>query len=556
MPGGGRIFVRFRNISILLFALVFCLTAAAMTAAFGGVIRNISLDYAQHYAISSANALSARIVKELDLIALAARSGAVAEWLADEDDEEKKRQAHGELADIVRQLHSYNLYVGVEASRNEYRIEPSRPADEMAPLMVLEESRAGDEWYFNSIASENEYLLDVDIDEILRRKRVWLDYKVVRDGAPLGVICTGLEFSHIAGELFFQYEDAAMRGLIVDQDGVIHIDSTRLNDPAFLHDILKTRIEDEFSHPAVLNAIRAHLGGGDHAWTDWDAVSMRLPSGPYRYMTIAPVRHTGWVAVSLFDASAMWDISMFLPVLLVMLALLIAFALAVHAVSYRLIFRPLGQLSRSLKRLREDTREPVYGVGRDDELGNIAGTIQDLFTKSYYDALTGICNRRYLENNLQHYLEFLSRSGGYLSVLMLDVDFFKKYNDAYGHEQGDICLRAVAQALAGSMARSNDFAARYGGEEFVAVLPNTDEAGARRVAEKALAAIRALEIPHADSSAAPHVTVSAGVTTGKAAHRQSWEDYINRADKALYMSKQGGRDRYTYLDFGETGKGG
>ena len=206
--------------------------------------------------------------------------------------------------------------------------------------------------------------------------------------------------------------------------------------------------------------------------------------------------------------------------------------------------------------MKESSKERVYGIERNDELGRLANTIQDLFTKANYDALTGIYNRRFMENNFQHIMALLSRSNALLSVFMIDVDCFKKYNDAYGHEQGDVCLKAVALAVVGGMTRTHDFAARYGGEEFVAVLPHADEAGARIIAERLLQNVRELNMPHADSLAAPYVTVSIGVTTGRVAYMQRWEDYVKRADEALYMSKQSGRDRYTYLDFtgGQTPK--
>ena len=152
-----------------------------------------------------------------------------------------------------------------------------------------------------------------------------------------------------------------------------------------------------------------------------------------------------------------------------------------------------------------------------------------------------------MENNLEHIMEFLARSNGILSVFMIDIDLFKKYNDAYGHDEGDKCLRAVAQALAAGITRSTDFIARYGGEEFTVVLPNTEEAGARVVAEKLLNNVRNLRIPHSGNAAAPYVTVSIGVTTGKAAYMHGWEPFVKRADEALYASKNAGRDRCTYL---------
>ncbi|MDR2717273.1 MAG: diguanylate cyclase [Treponema sp.] len=163
------------------------------------------------------------------------------------------------------------------------------------------------------------------------------------------------------------------------------------------------------------------------------------------------------------------------------------------------------------------------------------------------DPVTGIYNRRYLDENIKRFIISLSRSNGTLSLLMVDVDFFKNYNDAYGHSKGDICLKTIAEVLGVNLLRTDDFVARYGGEEFVVVLPNTSERGARMVADRLLESIRKRGIPHEASSVAEYVTISIGVTTGAVLHTYSGDNYIQRADKAMYMSKQNGRNMYTFL---------
>ena len=170
-----------------------------------------------------------------------------------------------------------------------------------------------------------------------------------------------------------------------------------------------------------------------------------------------------------------------------------------------------------------------------------------LFDKARYDALTGIYNRLFIEENLERITQSVFRHSGTLSVLMIDVDYFKKYNDTYGHNMGDDCLKAVAETLAQEVTRMDDFVARYGGEEFIAVLPNTDEIGARLLANQMLESVRELNIPHKASDVADCVTISIGVATGVVKYTQSAADYIKRADEALYMSKQGGRGQYTFL---------
>ncbi|MDR1663689.1 MAG: diguanylate cyclase [Clostridiales bacterium] len=166
--------------------------------------------------------------------------------------------------------------------------------------------------------------------------------------------------------------------------------------------------------------------------------------------------------------------------------------------------------------------------------------------KIYYDPLTGIYNRRFFDENMQRLIRSLSRSNGTLSLMMIDIDYFKIYNDTYGHVEGDNCLKIIAKTLKDSVTRADDFVARYGGEEFVIVLPNTNEDGAHMLASKLLKSIYDCGIPHGKSDAADCVTVSIGVTTGLVVHTYNSDTYVQRADAMLYKSKQEGRNRYAF----------
>ncbi|MDR0248233.1 MAG: diguanylate cyclase [Oscillospiraceae bacterium] len=174
-------------------------------------------------------------------------------------------------------------------------------------------------------------------------------------------------------------------------------------------------------------------------------------------------------------------------------------------------------------------------------------TLEVMAEEVNIDPLTGIYNRRYLDRELNTQIRHLSRrTEGLLSVMMLDIDHFKLYNDTYGHTEGDKCLVKIAEIINSCAGREQDFCARYGGEEFTVVLPNTDEHGACMIAERILRAVRDTALPHSASDVADCVTVSIGVTTGVAGYDQSGGDYLRRADELLYKSKQGGRDRYTF----------
>ncbi|MEG5082211.1 diguanylate cyclase [Microcoleus sp. AT8-B4] len=161
------------------------------------------------------------------------------------------------------------------------------------------------------------------------------------------------------------------------------------------------------------------------------------------------------------------------------------------------------------------------------------------------DGLTQVANRRCFDERLPSEWHRLMQGKQQLSLIMLDVDYFKRYNDCYGHQAGDICLVKVASSAAQAVKRSSDLFARYGGEEFAAILPNTDADGAIAVAESIREAIRVLGIPHEQSNVSTIVTVSMGIATVIPTAETSPDELVALADRALYDAKRQGRDRYT-----------
>ncbi len=159
------------------------------------------------------------------------------------------------------------------------------------------------------------------------------------------------------------------------------------------------------------------------------------------------------------------------------------------------------------------------------------------------DALTGLLNRRGFDTRLNAELGRTQRQSAPLSLIMLDVDHFKAYNDFYGHPGGDECLRRIGAIFQGALHRPSDMVARYGGEEFIAILPDTNLAGALHVAEAIRLAVEAEVLPHAASPTAPHVTISLGVATVEASDRNEPKELLRAADDALYEAKRLGRNR-------------
>jgi diguanylate cyclase (GGDEF)-like protein/PAS domain S-box-containing protein len=168
---------------------------------------------------------------------------------------------------------------------------------------------------------------------------------------------------------------------------------------------------------------------------------------------------------------------------------------------------------------------------------------RELEVLSYRDSLTGVANRRMFDTLYPVEWAKARATGEPLSLVVIDIDYFKQYNDHYGHMQGDECLRRVAQAMDASASRSRDLCARLGGEEFVLLLPATDEEAARNVAERCRKLLGHKEMPHARSGVGRLVTISMGVGTIVPGAQDDPDVFLDRIDRRLYQAKSAGRDR-------------
>lgn len=208
-------------------------------------------------------------------------------------------------------------------------------------------------------------------------------------------------------------------------------------------------------------------------------------------------------------------------------------------------------------------RDVVHVVRKDGEVEALIGFMFDISERkkteqqlielqkeleelSFKDGLTGVANRRRFDAIMEMEWEQCSRQHQPLSLIMLDIDYFKQYNDLYGHIQGDECLKTVAALLNDAATRSRDFIARFGGEEFVLVLPETDADAAKTVAERCSQLILDQHIPHTGSRVSDRLTASLGVGTITPSRHIVPVSFIEEVDRVLYKAKQNGRNRIEY----------
>ncbi len=172
----------------------------------------------------------------------------------------------------------------------------------------------------------------------------------------------------------------------------------------------------------------------------------------------------------------------------------------------------------------------------------LANLQKELEVLSFKDGLTGVSNRRMFDSIMEVEWTNAIRNKQPLSVILIDIDYFKQYNDFYGHIQGDDCLKRVAKVLGSAATRSRDFFGRFGGEEFVLVMPETDANAAKKIAERCRKLIFKEQIEHQQSGSSHVLTISLGVGTVTPTHQDDAKNFISDVDKRLYQAKQKGRN--------------
>lgn len=209
---------------------------------------------------------------------------------------------------------------------------------------------------------------------------------------------------------------------------------------------------------------------------------------------------------------------------------------------YQVLSAQNAELASANVRLEERVRQRTEELALTNTELREANRQLEAFSRT--DGLLQIANRGYFNDQIELACAQSHRQSEPLGLLMIDVDFFKRFNDTYGHQAGDDCLKAVAKAVGACLHRKTDLLARYGGEELVIILPNTDTAGVQLIAQSVVDSVSAMKLPHKNSDAAQYVTISVGGVSTIARSNDDAEHIIAAADAALYEAKKTGRNRF------------
>jgi methyl-accepting chemotaxis protein len=519
---------RFIIFSFILFILIFI----PGSVTFAILIDRFQYDNAGHELMQAVEIerlkLEASLNSEIAIALKMADSPLIHWYFLNPEDEDIKQIALGEIAGYRRAFTGKNVFWISDIDKkyyfNDEYVYTIDPSDESS-------------WWYNSIMTNPDpYSLTVNYDVGVQKTMLWIDVPVLdNDRKSVGIVGSGVDLS--------------------DFINAVNLNNSKKEDELYFFnaagEIITAKDVNLVEKKANITYVLDQTGDEILARTkvlkigeiEYFRIKARRQIIAVTSIPVSSVPALNWYITAVRPVTAMGFLKTGMTFLFGVMMAVIFSVFILFNIFIAVMLEPLNHIVKAINQTFTDLDlKPHEGKNHKNEIE----TLGDFLNLTIIDQLTGIYNRRYLDGSLQKIIKSLSRTGSSLSVLMIDIDYFKKYNDTYGHDAGDGCLRAVADALSQCVIREDDFVARYGGEEFVAVLPNTDKNGAQLIAERMLDKVRECNMPHETSDIAGYVTISIGGTTDVINHLQQGKSYIKLADEGLYESKKNGRNRYTY----------
>jgi len=373
-----RIAVRARNISISIIVLILFLIAILAFMVLREINDDVSSEIARSYSIEAAEKFYSYISQDLILVQKVSLSKVVTEWFADQYDQEKRISAYYEMMEYAGMLKRENLYFGINDSLDEYSIGSEASFEDFEPFDWLDPTVEYNNWYFNCIASENDYSLNVDIDKVSNEWTLWINHKVMKDNKIVGVFCSGLQFNEILHSMFDNFRGSENIAYVIDKKGNILMDSSFSEEysDAAIFDVGN----DEFAAAArlYLGQINGHFG----RQTTPDVI--KLSHGATSYASIAPIQASDWsvvVFISNSNLTGFDNITRTLPLLIALLFALLLYVIVQNALMNKLIFKPIQSLTESVLNTKSSSVD-IFGIDRNDEIGKLARSAGEALRKA------------------------------------------------------------------------------------------------------------------------------------------------------------------------------
>jgi signal transduction histidine kinase/CheY-like chemotaxis protein/HPt (histidine-containing phosphotransfer) domain-containing protein len=370
-----RLAVRVRTINTMLLALILILIIVIAAVVIKGITQDASVNLARFYSIESVEKFNAYMSRDLALIQKVSHSKAVRSWFADEENQEKRFAAYNEMMDYADLLQSVELYFGIHESLNEFSVNAGASFDKFVPYDKLDPANPDDVWYYECMESKNEYVLNIDVDKLHHRWRLWINHKVLDGDNFVGIFCSGLRIGTVLTAMYGQYDFKNVKGYVINKDGFIQMDSTYYE---LYTSETEHHIHEVSSDPAFMRAIDSYLEKIDGFFgRQVQPEVITLGKGQYGYASIAPIYGTDWSAVTLFNDKSLFSIAKLSPLLIVMLFAFVLYTIAGSFLIYLLVFVPLNRLTKSVSQAKFGTGI-IFGYNRDDEIGSLAQTIHEM----------------------------------------------------------------------------------------------------------------------------------------------------------------------------------
>jgi len=384
-----RLAASVRTTNTLLLALVVLLITVMAAVLITGITSDASTNLARFYSIESVEKFNAYISRDLALVQKVSRSNAVTTWFADEGNQEKKLIAYNEMMDYADLFQSVELYFGIYESLNEFSVDAGEPIEKFVPYDKLDPQNPANIWYYECMASENEYNLNIDIDKYSHRWRLWINHKVFDGDKFVGIFCSGLRIETVLADMYGQYDARNVKGYVINKDGLIQMDSTyyELYAEETEHHIYETNADPEFRR--AIDAYLQKIDGYFDRQQQPEVIKLKttlahafLGQGHYGFASIAPIYGTDWSAVTFFNSRSLFSIVNLFPLLITMLFAFVLYTIASNLLMHRLVFVPLSQLAKSVSRAKAGIggiagTGSIFGYSRRDEIGDLAQNIQD-----------------------------------------------------------------------------------------------------------------------------------------------------------------------------------
>jgi len=516
-----RRFIVFSSVLFLLILIFGGLTFAVLMNKIQH--RNAGIELTQIIEIERLK-LEASLNSEIAIALKMANSPLIQEYFLNPTNEELQKTAFDEIAEYRKAFASNSVFWINDLDKKLFLDD--------SYAYTVDTSDQNNYWYMMTINEEEQYNFNINHNPDLNVTNLWINAKVFdNQHKPIGIVGTGINLFDFVNNIYQKYSGTADL-YFLKVDGEI----TGAKDVALVEN--KVNITEVLDQTGVEILARTKRLKAEEKIEYFEAKDKKV-------IAVGSIPALNWYITSMCPIV----IGNSLRGMTVLFGIMMAIIFAVFVVFNIFVIGMLEPLNRMVKTINQTLFDwdlkPYDDISQKDEIR----TLGEFLNMTIIDQLTGIYNRRFMDGHLKKTIKSMVRTNSSLSFLLIDIDYFKKYNDTYGHDAGDNCLRIVASTLSKCVSRDLDFVARYGGEEFAVVLPNTDKNGLHTVAERLLEKVRECKIPHKASHIADYVTISIGGTTSIVKHFHHIQDYIKAADKALYESKKNGRNRYTFEHF-------